>query len=85
MKTMSEDIVKKLRSLELTLMCNGADGHGFMIKAAADEIENARAERAYWKHRTEQLARYIKKHHDVPSSGCRCVACKVVRELERSS
>ena len=39
---MTDDIVNRLRKLELTLMCNGADGHGFLIKEAADEIEKLR-------------------------------------------
>ncbi len=39
---MTDDIVTRLRELELILMCNGADGHGFLIKHAADEIERLR-------------------------------------------
>lgn len=79
---MNEDIVTRLRALISDL--RKTVPQTVMIEAA-DEIENARAEVTYWKHRTEQLARYIKRQQDVPNKGCRCVACKVIRDLERAT
>jgi hypothetical protein len=58
---MNDDIVTRLRKLELTLMCNGADGHGFLIKHAADEIERLRE----WNTEVTKLLQQAQKCMDI--------------------
>lgn len=74
--TRVDDIVTRLRIDTPT---------GKLCNEAAREIERLRAERGTWEKRTTQLLRYLAKQQGEPPQGCRCVCCKIRREVEKQS
>ena len=77
----ADEIEELRKDLSWQARCIGR--HYGQFADLRNEIEHLRAEVAYWKHQTEQLARYIKRHNDVPNKNCRCIACKILRGLEK--